>query len=135
MSTLREMDHMAGEYTPVAGSEGENGETIMEFDGTMSYILKIEFPEDYSYGSASTRPVTLILRRGVQGAPQLKRTSVKVSQEKADRLHEELMAGGPFRLPDEMRGGMRSAMRSTRKGKKTRKGRKGHKGRKGTRRH
>lgn len=126
MTTLREMDHMAGEYAPVADSEGVDGETILEFNGTMSYVLKIEFPEDYSYGSGSTRPVTLILRRGVQGAPQLKRTSVKVSQEKADRLHEELMAGGSFRLPEEMRGGMRS----TRKGKKTRKGR----GRKGTRR-
>lgn len=143
-ATLKEMDYMLGEYQPVAGSEGTNGETVLEFKGSQTYETSIEFPEDYNYMGGSTRPVVLTLRRGVQGMRQLQHTTLRVSQQKADELHERLIAGvGPFRFPEEMRGGfhsnlpeeMRGGKRSTQKGKKTRKDRKGHKGRKGTRRH
>jgi hypothetical protein len=140
--TLEDFNHMAGEYEPVAGSEGENGETILEFKGTQTISYLIEFPEDYTYGGASTRPVGLTLRQGVGERPNFKRMSIRVPKNKADEIYEQLQAGGIFRFPEGMRGG--SYVMSTpdgirggaQKGKKSRKTRKtGRKSRKGTRRH
>lgn len=135
--TLADFDHMAGEYEPVAGSEGENGETILEFKGTQSYTLKIEFPEEYAYGGASTRPVGLVLRRGVGDHPNLKRMSIRVPKKKADEIYEQLQAGGLFRFPDGLNSGVpvHGQLRGGKRGKKTRKARKSRKSRKGTRRH
>jgi hypothetical protein len=126
--TLEDFNHMAGEYEPVAGSEGENGETVLLFQGTQTYTLQIEFPEDYSRESASTYPVGLTLRQGVGARPNFKRMTIRVPKKKADEIYDELVAGGPFRFPDGMRGGARKG----RKGRKTRKA--SRKGRKGTRR-
>jgi hypothetical protein len=134
--TLEDFDSMVGEYAPVQGSEGENGETTLLFKGAQLYTRQIEFPEDYTRGGASTRSVGLVLRQGVDGARPSRHMTVVVPKKKADEIYDELITGGPFRFPDGMGSGavpVRGRLLGGRKARKTCKG--GRKGRKGTRRH